>query len=63
MAVESQHQQLLMSMGSGNTTPAATGVYGVETQHQQLLMSVGSGGTTPEDSVFYKKWKHNTSSY
>jgi hypothetical protein len=26
--VETQHQQLLMSLGDGNTTPAATDAYG-----------------------------------
>lgn len=42
-----QHQQLLMPVGSGNTKPAAT-----------LAMVVWN--TTPAATDVYRKWGHNT---
>ena len=68
-----QHQQLLISIGSGGTTPAATDangkwkhntssywcLYEVGTQHQQLLISKGSGVTTLAATAFYNKWGHS----
>jgi len=74
--VGTQHQQLLISIGSGGTTPAAADDYEVGAQHQEVLFSIRSGNTTPAATGLLgngdataatngdcRKWEHNTSSY